>query len=132
MSIYNNIKTLRKHLGLKQTEFAKKLNMTSRGIQKWESAKVEIKESSLMLIQQVYNVSPSWLRTGVGDMFLNDDNVKSDKGILNTNSLSLKQTFVVNAIKQMSEKEIEDLLKYIDDKEAAKKYRDMLKKEQAG
>lgn len=56
-------------MNLSQTEFGKKLGMTMRAVQLWEYGKVALRESSLMLIESTFNVSPVWLREGVGEMF---------------------------------------------------------------
>jgi transcriptional regulator with XRE-family HTH domain len=63
------VKVLRKTLGLTQTEFAEKVGMTLRGVQKWEHGDTDLKESSLRLIEATFNFSPLWLRDGIGDMF---------------------------------------------------------------
>ena len=74
----NRIKMLRKSLKLTQTEFAEKLGITIRGVQKWESGSVNIKPSSIKLICTTFNVNPSWLETGAGDMFIdNNTNINS-------------------------------------------------------
>lgn len=73
----NRIKLLRKTLKLSQTEFANSLGMTMRAIQKWEAGEVEIKISSLKLLEQVFNANLDWLINGTGSMFL-DEKEKSN------------------------------------------------------
>lgn len=76
----NRIKLLRKTLKLSQTEFANSLGMTMRAIQKWEAGEVEIKISSLRLLEKVFNANIDWLITGNGNMFIdNKSNMKIDR-----------------------------------------------------
>lgn len=76
----NRIKLLRKTLKLSQTEFANSLGMTMRAIQKWEAGEVEIKISSLKLLEKVFNANLDWLINGTGSMFL-DKKEKSNAKI---------------------------------------------------
>ena len=68
--ISKRIKQLRSTLKLTQVDFACKIGMESRAVYKWEHDLVKIKESSLRLIETVFDVNPEWLRCGKGNMFL--------------------------------------------------------------
>lgn len=68
-TISERIKQLRKALKLTQTEFANKLGVTMRGLQLWEHGHSGLKESSLRLMETLFNVNPEWLREGKGEMF---------------------------------------------------------------
>jgi len=63
------IKTLRKSLKLTQTEFGKKLGLSLQAVQDWEYGRNKIPESSLLLIENTFNINPRWLREGEGEMF---------------------------------------------------------------
>ena len=54
---------------LNKETFSAKLGMSTSSVYEWEYNRVEIKESTLMLIEFVYNVNPEWLREGKGEMF---------------------------------------------------------------
>lgn len=71
----DRIKMLRKSLKLNQEEFSAKLGMSSSSVYEWEHNRVEIKESTILLIEFVYNVNPNWLRNGEGEMFLPESTV---------------------------------------------------------
>lgn len=79
----DRIKLLRKTLKLNQTDFASSLGMTMRAIQKWEAGEVEIKISSLKLLEKVFNANIDWLINGTGTMFLEDSDKKMDSDIVN-------------------------------------------------
>jgi transcriptional regulator with XRE-family HTH domain len=55
-------------LKLTQSEFAKKLGVPMRTYQDWEYGESSIKEASLKLIESTFNVNPTWLREGHGEM----------------------------------------------------------------
>ena len=63
------IRLLRQHLGLSQTEFAKRMGMTRSMVSNLELGLVEIPEYKLEMISKVFNVRLDWLRTGDGEMF---------------------------------------------------------------
>ena len=69
MHIGQRIKKLREALNLTQVAFAEKLGRSKRSIQEWESGRSEPSERILRLIEQTFNVNPSWLREGKGEMF---------------------------------------------------------------
>ncbi len=78
----DRIKLLRKTLKLNQTDFASSLGMTMRAIQKWEAGEVEIKISSLKLLEKVFNANIDWLINGTGSMFLDEKEKKADSGVV--------------------------------------------------
>ena len=63
------IKKLRESLKMTQEEFAASLSMSGRSVQRWEAGLQSIQETSLRMIELVFNVSPKWLRNGKGKMF---------------------------------------------------------------
>lgn len=123
------LKLLRKKLGFTQTGFGTSLGKTMRTIQDYEAGKRTITGDILLKLNELYNVNISWLRTGEGEMFLKE---ALKAGFDSDKPLPREHTLVMHAVRHMSVEEAQDLLKYIEDKEAAKKYIEMLKKEQAG
>ena len=63
------IRLLRQHLGLSQTEFAKKMGMTRSMVSNLELGLIEIPDYKLEMICKAFNVRMAWLRTGEGEMF---------------------------------------------------------------
>ena len=77
----DRIKNIRELLGLKQTEFAKKLDVPNSTIHKYENGVVEPSSKFLSKIAKKFNINMNWLLTGEGQMFLNDSS--SDDNIVN-------------------------------------------------
>jgi transcriptional regulator with XRE-family HTH domain len=67
-TINNRITALRKHLGLKQTQFAQKIGVTSQHISMFEAGKAKFSETTINLICLTFGVREAWLREGKGDM----------------------------------------------------------------
>lgn len=66
--INERLKTIRKQLGLKQSELAKVLNITTRTLQNYEKD-ADIPASVINKLISLFNVNPTWLLTGQGEMF---------------------------------------------------------------
>ena len=66
---HERLKYLRKALGLSQEEFGKRIGKSLRAIQYWEAGTVQIPDTALKLISQVFGVSYEWLKTGQGEMW---------------------------------------------------------------
>lgn len=64
---------LRNHLKMSQEEFGKKIGLTRFTISNLESGKRNITERVIADICREYRVNESWLRTGEGEMFREDD-----------------------------------------------------------
>lgn len=72
MEIYDRIKTLRKELGLTQSEFGEKLGINRDVVANIENNRLknpQQKEPIYRLICEQFGVSEQWLRAGEGDMF---------------------------------------------------------------
>jgi transcriptional regulator with XRE-family HTH domain len=67
-TINNRIIKLRHYLGLKQTQFAQKIGVTSTLINKIEAGKTKVTESNIRLICFTFKVNEEWLREGKGEM----------------------------------------------------------------
>jgi HTH-type transcriptional regulator/antitoxin PezA len=62
------IKLLRKHLGLTQQEFADRLKISRGNIGSYEVGKSAPSDAVISLICEKFNVNEEWLRTGNGPM----------------------------------------------------------------
>lgn len=63
------IKELRKTLKISQEKFGARIKISGASVSKIESGENNPSEQTLSLIISEFNVSESWLRDGVGDMF---------------------------------------------------------------
>lgn len=66
------IKELRKTLNLTQTEFGQLIGLKS-SMSEIESGKAPITERTIISICAKFNVNENWLRTGNGEMFIEED-----------------------------------------------------------
>ena len=69
-SLNERIKKLRKTLDLTQQEFADKLCIKRNTVATYETGKSNPSDAAVVLICKTFNVSETWLRTGDGEMFL--------------------------------------------------------------
>jgi len=64
-----NIKNLRKVLGLSQADFANKIGVTQGHLSDIENSKKVLTDRSIKIICSEFNVNEEWLKTGEGEMF---------------------------------------------------------------
>ena len=70
MNEHERLKELRKALGVKQGEFAKRISTTQGHISDIENGRKSLSERTAKLICLEFNVNEEWLRTGKGEMFV--------------------------------------------------------------
>lgn len=63
------IKALRKHLKISQDTFGRRIGITGASVSRIESGENEPSPQTIAFICKEFNVSETWLRSGVGDMF---------------------------------------------------------------
>lgn len=68
--MHERIKKLRKALDLTQEKFASRIGVKRNTIATYESGRNEPVDSVVSLICREFHVSESWLRDGIGDMFV--------------------------------------------------------------
>ena len=73
------LKTLRKHLGLTQSEFARRIYVSLRTVQNWEAGVKSISRRNISLLEFTFGVNPEWLRLGKGSMYLQYIDDSADK-----------------------------------------------------
>ena len=66
------IKAVRTALGLSQQEFAEKIGIKRGAVANYEVGRNEPIDAVVSLICKTYNVNENWLRTGEGEMFVQD------------------------------------------------------------
>jgi transcriptional regulator with XRE-family HTH domain len=69
MNILDRIRLLRKTLGLKQGEFAKRIGLTQTAMSMIELDKTALTDKNIKLICATFAIDEDWLRTGKGEMF---------------------------------------------------------------
>jgi len=69
MNILDRIRQVRKALGLRQGEFAKRIGLTQTALSMIELEKVALTEKNIKLICATFAINEAWLRTGKGEMF---------------------------------------------------------------
>lgn len=70
-SLGERIKKLRIVLCLSQREFGKRIGIVKTAVSKIENGENSPREQTIMSICRVFDVNESWLKDGIGDMFLN-------------------------------------------------------------
>ncbi|MGE6515162.1 helix-turn-helix domain-containing protein [Lysinibacillus sphaericus] len=69
-TIGDRLKMLRNELGLSMAAFGDKIKMTNSNISKMEKDLRVVTDRTITLICSEFNANEEWLRTGVGEMFL--------------------------------------------------------------
>lgn len=94
------IKTLRKHLGYTQQEFADRIGLKRNTIAQYEIGRNEPIDAVILSICREFNVNENWLRTGEGEMF---EQMTEQQKILKYTALLLndKDSVVANAIQTL-------------------------------
>lgn len=67
--MYHRLRTLRKAMGMNQSEFAARLGMSQSSIAMLETEKRKFNEKHLKLVCSTFGVRDQWLRNGEGEMF---------------------------------------------------------------
>ena len=68
------LREIRKYLGLSQRDFCNKIGMSQSTYAALETGVRELKDAYLKLICKSFNISEEWLKTGNGEMFLEEPN----------------------------------------------------------
>jgi len=69
MNILDRIRFVRKTLGIKQGEFARRIGLTQTALSMIELGKTALTEKNIKLICATFGIDENWLRTGNGEMF---------------------------------------------------------------
>lgn len=73
MTIGARIRLIRKHKGLSQTEFGKRIGLKQTAIGQYENNQHNVADRTILLICSEFNVCEEWLRNGTGPMFKETD-----------------------------------------------------------
>ena len=66
----DRIKKIRKELDLTQQEFADRTGIKRNTVASYETGKSNLSDGAVSLICREFNVNEEWLRTGKGEMFI--------------------------------------------------------------
>ena len=69
----NRLKEIRRHNKLSQTAFGKEVGVTLSSVQKWESGENAPTSPVRFVICDKFNINRTWLETGEGEMFRNQE-----------------------------------------------------------
>lgn len=109
------IKELRKTLGLSQEAFADRIGLKGSAVSHLESGRRNITNQNINSICREFGVSEEWLRTGVGDMYLEMSRAEKAAKIvgsaLNTDDDFILNTFI--ALGQLTPAEWEVIKKFV-------------------
>ncbi|WP_286154618.1 helix-turn-helix domain-containing protein [Thomasclavelia cocleata] len=116
----NRVKYLRKEkLHLSQEEFGNKISVSDTTISKVEKGVSVLTERNIKSICREFNVSPLWLKTGEGDIFLKFHDTLLDELANEYNLTEIEKKLVSSFLKlnQNNRKIITDYLKsaFLDD-----------------
>lgn len=67
--MYHRLRTLRKAMGMNQSEFAARMGMSQSSIAMLETGKRNLNEKHIKLICSIFGAREQWLRAGEGEMF---------------------------------------------------------------
>lgn len=90
----NQIKLLRKELGLTMQEFGKNLGVSKSAISNIENGYNSLTDQMIVAICNAYNVNEEWLRTGNGEMFLESSDSLIEKIVSELPLDKLSQTIL--------------------------------------
>ena len=68
--MHDRIKQIRIALGLNQSDFGNKIGLGQAGVSALEKGIRGVTDRNIQLICEKFNVNEEWLRSGIGDMFL--------------------------------------------------------------
>jgi len=115
MNIGERIKILRNNLGLTLDEFGEKIGLKKATLSKIENNLSGSTEQTIILICKEYNVNREWLLSGVGEMFNNDDTLKSlIENISSCADNDIKKRFL-KAVAKLTPEQWELVEKLVDD-----------------
>ena len=96
--MHERLKQIRKSLNLTQQEFADRLNVSRNTVATYEIGKSNPSDAAVMLICREFKINETWLRNGVGEMFIEltrDEQIASFIGSIQaTEKDSFKKRFI--------------------------------------
>jgi len=131
--ISERLKILINYMNLSQKDFAISIGLTPSSLNDILNGRTKnISKTLVIAIRYVYNINPSWLMTGEGEMFLSPSDVKEGK--VNYTAISdisdiTRTKWYKNLTKE--QKEIITHLASVNDREILKKVSDIMSRQSA-
>ena len=107
MTINERMKMVRKEKGMTQNDFGERLGISYAAISMMERGLNGVSEQNIRAMVREFCVNENWLRTGEGDMFVNqkpDEEISAFMGDLLNDSPDFKKAFV-SILARMTEQE---------------------------
>ena len=104
MSINERLKNVRKELALNQTEFGLKIGVSQTAIGQYENGSRKVTDRVILQLCQAFNINESWLRTGDGDMFVQNDTTLLQQ-LSEQYSLNISQQALVKSFLELSDEQ---------------------------
>lgn len=101
--MHNRIKLIRNELGLNQKNFANKLGIGQSTLAMIEVGKRSLNERHIKLICSQFTVNEEWLRTGLGNIFNDSDDLYELFGYQINTMTEVEKNFLINFLKLSSE-----------------------------
>jgi len=98
-TVNQRIKKLRKELKLTQNEFSSVITISSGQLACIETEKRVVNDRTIKLISDSFKINSEWLRTGKGQIFVDDKDGHNAKVVALYDTLKPRyQEFIVNSI----------------------------------
>ena len=98
-TVNQRIKKLRKELKLTQNEFSSVITISSGQLACIETEKRVVNDRTIKLICDSFKINNEWLRTGKGEIFIDDKDIRYTKLVALYDTLKPKyQEFILDAI----------------------------------
>ena len=107
------IKTLRKSLGFTLDEFGARIGIGKSAASKIERGKNGVSEQTIKSICREFSVNEDWLRTGNGDMLLQDNKSILDR-LADEYKVTDRERAVLTAFLNLSENDRAAIMRYVD------------------
>lgn len=107
------IKIVRKHLHLTLDSFSSRIGITSSGLSKIERGLSGASEQTILSICREFNVNETWLRTGDGDMF-DQDQPSILSRLADEYKLTAREQSALSAFLELSDSDRAAIMRYVD------------------
>lgn len=102
----SRIRELRKTLGLSQKEFAEKIGLKQNAISYMEKNGSTVTEQNIKTICSQFSVNESWLRTGSGKMFLENEKKQKEFFEIFDNLSPVLQDYLIKTAKDLLDTQV--------------------------
>lgn len=113
----DRIKKIRKELDLTQQGFADRIGIKRNTVASYETGKSNLSDGAVALICREFNVNEEWLRTGKGDMFIEqsrDDQIAAFVGDLLRDEEDSFKRRLISGLAALDDTGWDELEKFLD------------------